>query len=63
MFHVYNIETDKVEKVSSIDSKIHRHRNSKEEFTFEVESVKSEVETPFETPEAPVKKAGRPKSK
>ena len=56
MFYVYNIETKKVEKVDKIDKAIHRHRNTKEVFTFEEEIVKSEVETP-------VKKAGRPKSK
>lgn len=56
MFHVYNIETLKVEKVEKIDKAIHRHRNTKEEFTFGEEIVKSEVETP-------VKKMGRPKAK
>lgn len=56
MFYVYNIETKQVEKVAKIDKVIHRHRNSKEEFTFEEETIESEVETP-------VKKAGRPKSK
>lgn len=56
MFYVYNIETELVEKVDTINPKIHRHRNSKEEFTFNEEIVQSEVETP-------VKKSGRPKSK
>lgn len=56
MFYVYNIETKQVEKVATINPKIHRHRNTKEEFTFEEETVESEVE-------APAKKAGRPKSK
>lgn len=56
MYNVYNIETEKVEKVENINPKIHRHRNTKEEFTFEEEIVQSEVETP-------VKKIGRPKSK
>lgn len=60
MFYVYNTETKSVEKVSTIKKKIHRHRNTKEEFTFDEETVQSEVENPIE---APVKKAGRPKSK
>lgn len=55
MFYVYNIETKKVEKVAKIDKVIHRHRNTKEEFTFEEEKVESEV--------VPAKKMGRPKSK
>lgn len=46
MFKVYNIETKQVETVGTINPKIHRHRNTKEEFTFEVETVESEVETP-----------------
>lgn len=56
MFYVYNIETKSVEKVEKINPKIHRHRNTKEEFTFTEEIVQSEVQSP-------VKKAGRPKSK
>lgn len=56
MYIVYNIETKSIEKVEKINPKIHRHRNTKEEFTFEEEIVQSEVETP-------VKKAGRHKSK
>lgn len=60
MFYVYNIETKSVEKVAKINKKIHRHRNTQEEFTFDEEIVQSEVETPIETP---IKKAGRPKSK
>ena len=59
MFYVYNIETKSVEKVATINPKIHRHRNTKEVFTFEEEIVQSEVETIV----VPVKKAGRPKSK
>ena len=60
MFYVYNIETESIEKVEKINPKIHRHRNTKELFTFEEEIVQSEVENVVETP---VKKAGRPKSK
>lgn len=60
MFHVYNIETAKVEKVLTINPKIHRHRNTKEVFTFEEEIVQSVQETTVETP---VKKMGRPKVK
>lgn len=60
MFYVYNIETKSVEKVDKINKAIHRHRNTKEEFTFVEEKVQSEEETVAETP---VKKAGRPKSK
>lgn len=56
MFYVYNIETKSVEKVDKINKDIHRHRNTKEVFTFDEEIVQSEVETP-------VKKIGRPKSK
>ena len=56
MFYVYNIETKSVEKVATINPKIHRHRNSKEEFTFVEEKVESEVEKVE-------KKAGSPKSK
>ncbi len=56
MFYVYSITTKSVEKVEKIDPKIHRHRNTKEEFTFDEEIVESEVETP-------VKKSGRPKIK
>lgn len=56
MFYVYNTTTKSVEKVEKIDPTIHRHRNSKEEFTFDEEVIESEVEIP-------VKKAGRPKSK
>ena len=56
MFYVYNITTKSVEKVEKIDTKIHRHRNTKEEFTFVEETIESEVETP-------VKKSGRPKTK
>lgn len=59
MFFVYNIETKSVEKVEKINKAIHRHRNSKEEFTFDEEIVQLEGETQVETP----KKAGRPKSK
>lgn len=59
MFYVYNIETKSVEKVATINPKIHRHRNSKEEFTFDEEIVQLEGETQVETP----KKAGRSKSK
>ncbi len=59
MFYVYNIETKKIEKVEKINKSIHRHRNTKEVFTFEEEIVQSEAETIV----VPVKKAGRPKSK
>lgn len=60
MFYVYNIETKSIEKVDKINPKIHRHRNSKEGFTFAEEKVESEVENSVE---ATAKKAGRPKSK
>lgn len=43
MFYVYNIQTNKVECVEKIDNKIHRHRNTKEEFTFSKENVELEV--------------------
>lgn len=56
MFIVYNIETASIEKVEKINKAIHRHRNTKEVFTFDEEIVKSEEEVP-------VKKMGRPKSK
>ena len=59
MFYVYNIETKKVEKVEKINKAIHRHRNTKEEFTFEEEIVQSIVETEVK----PVKKVGRTKLK
>ena len=60
MFYVYNTETRKVEKVDKINKVIHRHRNTKEKFTFDEEIVQSSQETVQETP---VKKIGRPKSK
>lgn len=60
MYNVYNIETEKVEKVENINPKIHRHRNTKEVFTFDEEIVQLVQETPVQTP---VKKTGRPKSK
>ena len=56
MFYVYNTEIRKVEKVDKINKVIHRHRNTKEKFTFDEEIVQSEVQTP-------VKKIGRPKAK
>ncbi len=56
MFYVYNIETKSIEKVDKINKAIHRHRNTKEEFTFDEEIVQLEVEVP-------TKKSGRPKSK
>lgn len=56
MYIVYNIETKSIEKVEKINKDIHRHRNTKEVFTFDEEIVQSEVQTP-------VKKMGRPKSK
>lgn len=51
MFYVYNTEIRKVEKVDKINKVIHRHRNTKEKFTFDEEIVQSEV----------VQKAVRPK--
>lgn len=60
MFYVYNTEIRKVEKVDKINKVIHRHRNTKEKFTFDEEIVQSSQETVQETP---VKKIGRPKSK
>lgn len=60
MFYVYNIETKSVEKVDKIKKDIHRHRNTKEVFTFDEEIVQLVQETPVQTP---VKKTGRPKSK
>jgi hypothetical protein len=59
MFNVYNIETKKVEKVEKINKAIHRHRNTKEEFTFEEEIIQSNTETEVK----PVKKVGRTKLK
>lgn len=53
MFYVYSIETKSIEKVDKINPKIHRHRNTKEEFTSVEEYIQSEVETV----EAPVKNA------
>lgn len=60
MFVVYNIETKSIEKVEKINKIIHRHRNTKEVFTFEEEIVQSVQETIVQTP---VKQMGRPKSK
>ena len=60
MYIVYNIETKSIDKVDKINKAIHRHRNTKEVFTFEEEIVQSSQETVQETP---VKKIGRPKSK
>lgn len=57
MFFVYNIETKSIEKVEKINKAIHRHRNTKEVFTFDEEIVQSVQETIVETP---VKKMGRP---
>lgn len=56
MFYVYNISTKKVEKVDTINPEIHRHRNSKEEFTFIEKKVESKEETKEEIVETPVKK-------
>lgn len=59
MFYVYNIETKSVEKVDKINKAIHRHRNTKEVFTFDEEIV----QLVQETVQTPVKNTGRPKSK
>lgn len=62
MFYVYNIETKSVEKVEKINKAIHRHRNTKEEFTFVEEKVESKKETVVQPKnETPVKKSGRSK--
>lgn len=59
MYIVYNIETKSIEKVEKINKAIHRHRNTKEVFTFDEEIVQSVQEIV----QTPVKKMGRPKSK
>lgn len=60
MFYVYNTETKSIVKVDKINKAIHRHRNTKEVFTFDEEIVQSVQETPVKSP---VKQMGRPKSK
>lgn len=59
MYIVYNIETKSIDKVEKINKAIHRHRNTKEVFTFDEEIVQSVQEIV----QTPVKKIGRPKSK